>query len=834
MNTDVVYMPEATEKSFWEILNKTSDGFNIYIPRIQRDYAQGRLDETSSHIRDNFLNDIFDTLVNPGKILDVNFIYGNLEEERFVPIDGQQRLTTLFLLHWYFAQYSKKISDPEIKKRLGFFQYETRHVTGKFCNNLVEKVVLSLDDVPETFKISDEIRNYYWFFSDFENDSSIKSMLVMLDAIHEKVQGATKKGYDLHGVFDSLTSKDAPIRFLYLNISDIGLTDNIYIKMNARGKALTHFENFKAQLSNFLLQDSESLRDSFLGKVNGIWSEFFWNPEFRKKSVDPVTGKESIETNYDAHMMKFFRFAMFMDYVVNLEDDAVRSGQKIIRDVLKTLTEETDARFTSRLFKDAFAVIGPIKSSKPVLSCETFKRIERLLDILVFRKKNTSDILFANVDEIGISYIDEKKSFLLLIGSLDEKRAQSNEEILLLFAEYLFLSKYSKPDGFFDKEVELNRLLRVVHNLIKPTLNLQMDVFFAMARSIYQMVEAGKTLDIYEFFGSLKKEDYALYRLTAFTTEQVVEETIKSKLIKKSEEWCSAIYEAEKGFLGGNLSMLFDFSGIWGINENNLLDKTISEETSNQKCLENFLSYYKKFNQFFDKNGEKAEIAKNALFKRALLCFGGSDSYMLPSNKPVQCFLVDSDRDHGFGRLFRDRNGNKRSFFKELMDCIDSEKEIVSQLETIVGEKSFDETERWKMYFVKEPRILNSLRGLLCDRDGNSVFEIPKRFIRKNNNDDILLLTKTQTSSVNRELYSYVLYLLASDKNVNIHYHAESTDGAVKYAYYTNKQNQEIRIVYKKYDEENGYVFIAKHNENEVIWHKDIEQMLDYVVKTAK
>lgn len=830
----MISMPEATEKSFWEILNKTSDGFNIYIPRIQRDYAQGRLDEMSSHIRDNFLNDIFDSIVNPGKILDINFIYGNVEGERFIPIDGQQRLTTLFLLHWYFAQYSKKIADPEIKKRLGFFQYETRHVTGKFCSNLVERVVLNLDDISETFKLSDEIRNYYWFFSDFENDASIKSMLVMLDAIHEKAQNAIKKGYNLNGVFDLLTSKNAPIRFLYLNINDVGLTDNIYIKMNARGKALTHFENFKAQLSNFLLKDSESLRDSFLGKVNGPWSEFFWNPDFRKKGIDPVTGKEFIEVNYDVHMMKFIRFVMFMDYVVNLEDDDVRSGQKSIRDVLKKLSEETDALFTSRLFKDAFADVGLIKSSKPVLSCETFKRFERLLDILVYRKRTTSDIIFANTDETGSSYIDEKKAFLHLIGSLDEKRAQSNEEILVLFAEYQFLLMYSNADGSFDKEIELNRFLRVVHNLINPTLNVQMDVFFAMARSIDQIVKTGKALDIYGFFASLKKEEHATYRLTAFFTEQVVEETIKSKLITDNDAWRETIYDAEKGFLGGNLSMLLDFSGIWEKFEKDLLNSSLSEESSNQDCLKNFLSYYKKFNLLFDVSGEKTEISQNALFKRALLCFGGSDSYMLPSNNSIQSFLVNNDRDHGFWRLFRDRNGNKRAYFKDLMDLMDSEKAVVPQLEKIISEKSFDEDERWKVYFVKEPRILNSFQGKTYDRDRKSVFENPKRFIRRNNNDDILLLTKMKTSSVNRELYSYVLYLLAGDKNVNIHYRADSTDSAIKYAYYTNKQNQEISIVYQKRDEENGYVFIAKQDGNEVIWHKDIVQMLDYIVKTAK
>ena len=34
----------------------------ILIPKIQRDYAQGRLDRKTSEIRDNFLTSIFDAL----------------------------------------------------------------------------------------------------------------------------------------------------------------------------------------------------------------------------------------------------------------------------------------------------------------------------------------------------------------------------------------------------------------------------------------------------------------------------------------------------------------------------------------------------------------------------------------------------------------------------------------------------------------------------------------------------------------------------------------------------------------------------------------------------
>lgn len=40
----------------------------------------------------------------------------------------------------------------------------------------------------------------------------------------------------------------APISFYYFPLEKYKLTDDLYIKMNARGKALTGFENFKADL----------------------------------------------------------------------------------------------------------------------------------------------------------------------------------------------------------------------------------------------------------------------------------------------------------------------------------------------------------------------------------------------------------------------------------------------------------------------------------------------------------------------------------------------------------------------------------------------------------
>ena len=70
----------------------------IEIPMIQRDYAQGR--ENESEVRTRFLDAIFDSLTDE-RDLDLDFVYGSVSEanKTFIPLDGQQRLTTLYLLY---------------------------------------------------------------------------------------------------------------------------------------------------------------------------------------------------------------------------------------------------------------------------------------------------------------------------------------------------------------------------------------------------------------------------------------------------------------------------------------------------------------------------------------------------------------------------------------------------------------------------------------------------------------------------------------------------------------------------------------------------------------
>ena len=95
----------AKETSFWNFIQDN----NIEIPIIQRDYAQGR--KGKEVLRKNFLSDLKNALDSSGGTIKLDFVYGSIENDNLNPLDGQQRLTTLWLLHWYIALRAGELSE---------------------------------------------------------------------------------------------------------------------------------------------------------------------------------------------------------------------------------------------------------------------------------------------------------------------------------------------------------------------------------------------------------------------------------------------------------------------------------------------------------------------------------------------------------------------------------------------------------------------------------------------------------------------------------------------------------------------------------------------------
>lgn len=74
------------------------------------------------------------------------------------------------------------------------------------------------------------------------------------------------------------------------------LTDDLYIKMNARGKVLTDFENFKADLLKYKQNDREYLipendaskEDGFSVLMDTRWTDLFWHFRSTEDRIDEI------------------------------------------------------------------------------------------------------------------------------------------------------------------------------------------------------------------------------------------------------------------------------------------------------------------------------------------------------------------------------------------------------------------------------------------------------------------------------------------------------------------------------------------------------------------
>ena len=151
--------------TFWQLLST----YKVEIPIIQRDYAQGRLSENATAIRGELLESIYDALVYDMP-LDFDFVYGSVEENKLFPLDGQQRLTTLFLLHWYLAEKENRIE--EMRKVLSNFSYTTRISSRDFCEMLVD-----LSYSPQkNISVSKYIKNENKYFLSWNSDPTVKAM----------------------------------------------------------------------------------------------------------------------------------------------------------------------------------------------------------------------------------------------------------------------------------------------------------------------------------------------------------------------------------------------------------------------------------------------------------------------------------------------------------------------------------------------------------------------------------------------------------------------------------------------------------------------------------
>lgn len=489
----------------------------IEIPILQRDYAQGRAAQNNSGTLNakgaNFLAFLMEGLEN-GHQQELDFIYGSCEirdeqnanDKTFLPLDGQQRLTTLWLLHWYLAQANNKMD--EWQNKLAKFTYATRTSARDFCRRLVK---LRLDVEQLKFP-SETIKGYLWFTSAYASDPTIDAMLRMLDAIAKQFEERVGQ-LGLQTAMERLDN----IVFHVFDIGTYGFSDELYIKMNGRGRALSAFENFKADFLGYLKK-----QEGFAGEVREVskkldhaWAEMVWGAKQNE--------------GFDKRYIRLFKRYLYNLWVINHRDYKEK--------------DKTPDVLTNTFSGEAYVNFAPYAELLNKSEGEEVRKMCQFFDFLVSeQEKEYRKYFFAPWEKETSEYpymMDKDVSMVdrLTLFALSEYVANSNTSNL-------------SPDNFA-------QWMRIVHHLLADpqlrTYRVQLDYMKAirtLAAHAHEIESYLKALDI----TSLKFSDSIKKRLE--------HEKEKLNYLDKYAHRRAALLQLEKhGCLKGQVKFALDFEG---------------------------------------------------------------------------------------------------------------------------------------------------------------------------------------------------------------------------------------------------------------------------------
>jgi len=489
-----------------------TENLDIEIPMLQRDYAQGREDARTQGIRERFLDTLTGSLEGEPVILD--FIYGSARDGKFYPLDGQQRLTTLFLLHGYVAAREERAE--EFLRYLGSdegsrFSYTTRFSSRDFCDKFVDGLVGEnlLLRGPTGQSLRSWIEDQSWFLYSWHSDPTIRSMLVMLDAIHKRLKDKQKC------FWHRLTGEDgkpAAIRFHLLELEEFNLGDELYVKMNARGKPLTEFENLKAYFLSLLdkidVSQRQEFEERFARKFDNEWTDIFWALSKKDEGLDV----DDFFLRYVCYLTDMFK------HKVGIDPDADKDDFKVWNAVYGP--DSNQGKEARRWLFDA-------------LDCW---RMEKIPDVFGF----FNAIFSSSGYEEGKIWLDRGINLFSRCcreyGSGNFSRGDS----LLLYAVLHQLLSSDGDTGTL-AGADFSARLRSVRNLIWNQDSLRLEVLNAVKK----IMEGGMLQE---------GESFA-----PFTEYQIKEEQAKAEFLEKNPKHREIVCRLEDHpLLRGRLAVLFD------------------------------------------------------------------------------------------------------------------------------------------------------------------------------------------------------------------------------------------------------------------------------------
>ena len=680
-------MSMVKELSFYDLIEKNI----IEVPIIQREYAQGRQIPKIKDIRQDFVEDLI-THIKENKKLHLGFVYGRTDgdtkriqqknrevienilgsvksyanqfdfelktvlkspeskensELKFIPLDGQQRLTTLYLLFWLI--YIKSDSNDKVEW-IDNFYYINRKSAMDFSQAISNYENIS--EIRKHFelekgkKISAILDDMKFFLFKWKNDSTVRGMLVMLDDLESKC-------HELEINFNEINLKELPIFFDYLDLNELDQSDELYVKMNARGKQLTDFEHFKAwlqeQSKESVIKDQEKeWLQQFWVKIDTEWLNLFW-----KEFDDDFSKLDDYYYNFIKHLALLFN----------------SNNRNLYSKIRNTSVDHIE-----------------------YISLKNFKL--------------TNGELFFNID--CLKFIEKVFTFLLD----DDKKISYNNLLADIYCPPFTDSKYKLTDKFL-KKGDFNLSLwdlvyyysfliyvtneRVVGNqefksYMRLTRNLIYNSQIQNPESFYNAINQ---LNYINNFNGLKIYDKILddnFKNKSFDDNQFLEEQVKVALLEDVDFYETILSLENHEYFYGQIRFLLDFSknsdGTYDLNQFKLYGKKASILFSDaiRNHIENIPQY---------------------LIQRSLLTYGD----YFPENKSNHKFCLNES-----GTL-RTKNENWRLLFDDVikrnnLKLLLNDIKVVTPAgiikfmkERIFNFLTSNNDKRWEFFFIKHPEI---------------------------------------------------------------------------------------------------------------------------------
>lgn len=774
--------------SFKSIFNKYN--YRVEIPMLQRDYAYGRNSEKEKRIE--FLKKLKDYLLNDDNNIqyELDFIYGTIVlNNTLILLDGQQRVTTLFLLYWYlslisgnYKKFQRFILDRENKSK---FTYKTRYSSTQFCNKLTnlnenflnKNTIESLEK--NNKKISYKIKNEKWFFSHWLNDPTIINMLNMLDSIFDIFKYKDSKDF-----YDRLENNK--IVFNFLNLEDFKLTDELYIKMNSRGRSLTRFENLKTKLlqeyskldqtdqgKQFIDKINvkgnkhfNSLREYFSLMIDTKWLDVFWN--FKKEKTENLNAKD-----IDNNILNFISVV-----AINLSVLFDKKEEKEIKELME--------------YKNKI----PYEKLINLFKCKDDNKVPILLhlitifDAITEKNSNILKEYFKNDDKFF--YYTEKTIFDEIID--DDKKTDFNYEIKVKFWGYIY---YLINNKNIDIELFKDWMRFVCNICCNSNVSNSEKEFCNAIKGLKILYHKKINESLSEKEINIEKKEIKndeIKKLPTLDKSQIYEEILKAKLYKKDDRWKTIILQYSKDLEYFEGRLYYPLIELCKINPEIKYDAQINffeKEINKLKLI------------FSSKTGcncekelilallSKGDYTIESNFNMSLLQNNGRDiswkKFLKDSKKKIYFTQVLKDLDIYTGKTYEKNNNAINQYLKEILEK---------------GEKNINNYNWWwswwwRICFVKNSNILQEL-----GKD---------RYLRFNNNNntylkgqiEIDLLKKTRISGSHSEIFSLCKYYELKQKKFNIkpfnkiEYKYTSSEKEQPFTYLKEWKNYRLAIYYQ-------------------------------------